>query len=42
MSLVFGEHADLSNMVEGLPAGESLYVSNVFHKGFVEANEKGT
>ena len=42
MSLVFGEHADLSNMVEGLPAGESLYVSNVFHKGFVEVNEKGT
>lgn len=42
MDLVFGNGADLFNMVDGLPANESLYVSGVYHNGFVEVNEKGT
>lgn len=42
LSLPFGEEADLSDMVESPLVGRSLYVSNIYHKTFVEVDEKGT
>ncbi|KAL5209927.1 hypothetical protein ABZP36_005550 [Zizania latifolia] len=41
LHLPFGTEADLTEMVDSL-AGQSLFVSSVFHKSFVEVNEKGT
>ncbi|KAL2630039.1 hypothetical protein R1flu_014725 [Riccia fluitans] len=37
----FSQGADFSNMVEG-PNAELLYLSEVFHKCFIEVNEEGT
>lgn len=42
LSLPFGDEADLSEMVESPLDGKSLYISNVYHKTFVEVNEEGT
>ncbi|KAL5209313.1 hypothetical protein ABZP36_004936 [Zizania latifolia] len=41
LHLPFGTEADLTEMVDS-PAGQSLFVSSVFHKSFVEVNEEGT
>jgi len=41
LSLPFGEKADLTEMVDS-PTADKLYVSNLYHKTFVEVNEKGT
>ena len=41
LTLPFGSDADLSEMVDSPSAGQ-LMVSNMFHKTFVEVNEKGT
>ncbi|KAJ7568984.1 hypothetical protein O6H91_01G056000 [Diphasiastrum complanatum] len=37
----FSDEADFSALVDS-PQGRKLYVSNVFHKGFIEVNEEGT
>lgn len=42
LSLPFGDKADLSEMVDSVSVGKYLYVSNVYHKTFVEVNEAGT
>lgn len=39
--LPFSNQADFSDMAD-LPGGQSLSISNVFHKAFVEVNEEGT
>lgn len=41
LALPFGEDADLTEMVDS-PLADKLYVSNMYHKTFVEVNEKGT
>lgn len=41
LQLPFSAEADLSEMVDS-PVGQSLYVSSIFHKSFVEVNEEGT
>ncbi|KAG8097598.1 hypothetical protein GUJ93_ZPchr0013g34129 [Zizania palustris] len=41
LHLPFGTEADLTEMVDS-PVGQSLFVSSVFHKSFVEVNEEGT
>jgi serpin B len=41
LHLPFGAEADLSEMVDS-PTGQSLCVSSVFHRAFVEVNEAGT
>lgn len=41
LALPFGDEADLSEMVDS-PVADKLYVSNMYHKTFVEVNEKGT
>ncbi|KAL6637429.1 hypothetical protein ACP70R_025001 [Stipagrostis hirtigluma subsp. patula] len=41
LQLPFSSEADLSEMVDS-PVGQSLYVSSIFHKSFVEVNEEGT
>ncbi|KAF7062069.1 hypothetical protein CFC21_068712 [Triticum aestivum] len=40
LQLPFSTEADLSEMVDS-PLGESLRVSSIFHKSFVEVNEEG-
>lgn len=43
LSLPFDQDkADLSEMVESPLVGKSLYLSNIYHKTFVEVNEQGT
>jgi serpin B len=37
----FGDKADFTDMVEG-PDASKLFISDVFHKSFVEVNEEGT
>lgn len=39
--LPFSKEADFSELVESFAAG-ALYLSNVFHKAYVEVNEQGT
>ncbi|KAF7050868.1 hypothetical protein CFC21_059168 [Triticum aestivum] len=41
LQLPFSTEADLSEMVDA-PLGQSLCVSSIFHKSFVEVNEEGT
>lgn len=41
LALPFGAEADLTEMVDS-PLADKLYVSNMYHKTFVEVNEKGT
>ncbi|KAM3261946.1 hypothetical protein ACQJBY_052558 [Aegilops geniculata] len=41
LQLPFNTEADLSEMVDS-PLGESMCVSSIFHKSFVEVNEEGT
>jgi serpin B len=41
LALPFGVEADLTDMVDS-PLADKLYVSNMYHKTFVEVNEKGT
>ncbi|XP_024390286.1 serpin-ZXA [Physcomitrium patens] len=41
LSLPFGEEADLTEMVDSSLA-DKLFVSNLYHKTFVDVNEKGT
>ena len=41
LTLPFGPEADLTEMVDS-PLADKLYVSNMFHKTFVDVNEKGT
>lgn len=42
LKLPFENQADLTGMVESVSEGKLLYVSNVYHKTFVEVNEEGT
>jgi serpin B len=41
LALPFGTEADLTDMVDS-PLADKLYVSNMYHKTFVEVNEQGT
>ncbi|XP_073393476.1 serpin-Z2B [Physcomitrium patens] len=41
LTLPFGREADLTEMLDS-PVSDKLYVSNIYHKTFVEVNEKGT
>ncbi|EMS55681.1 Serpin-ZX [Triticum urartu] len=41
LQLPFSTEADLSEMVDS-PLGQSLCISSIFHKSFVEVNEEGT
>jgi serpin B len=42
MKLPFSDEADFSGMVDVPNIGNSLSISNVFHRTFVEVNEEGT
>ncbi|XP_057427785.1 serpin-ZX-like [Lotus japonicus] len=40
--LPFSNDAHLTKMVDSSTVGQGLYVSNIFHKSFIEVNEEGT